>query len=110
MKKAIIISVTILLCAAAWLVRLPPRQPESTPAPDPVQHTAQAADSIREDFLLIAEDGYLNLYRRGEGAALILSERLDLALFPQNDALQLTRGITFDGEEAAFSAFEDYIG
>ena len=84
--------------------------PSASAGPDPVQHTAQAADSIREDFLLIAEDGYLNLYRRGEGSALILSERLDLALFPQNDALQLTRGITFDGEEAAFSAFEDYIG
>lgn len=110
MKKMLIVFAITILCAAAWLMNLPPRRPKSSPTPAPEENIVRAADSVREDFFLIAEDGFLNLYRRGETSALISSERLDLSLLPQGDVILLTRGIEFSDEESAFSAIEDYIG
>lgn len=107
MKRTVIVLCAIMLFFAGYFCRSPRKT-------EPVPETAPARGSVvsarEEEYRLAAEDGYLNLYRCGGDEKLIASEKIDLSLFPPQDAASLKKGIGFSDEEEAFSAFEDYIG
>lgn len=61
-------------------------------------------------YLLIAEEEYLNLYQIGKNTALKKSERINTALFPEEDITNLTKGIEYTSSDDAFAAMENFVG
>ena len=114
--------IVLYLCAAAALIYsfssfFSPRDREETElppvesiAPDTAAVAEQTVLEQRDVFLLIAEDGYINLYQKGSRNALLYSVRLDLSLFPAKDAEMLCDGIEFDSQEEAYSVLENFVG
>ena len=63
-----------------------------------------------EGYLLIAEKEYLNLYQIGEKKTLKKSERINTALFPEEDITSLIKGIEYKSSDDAFAAMENFVG
>lgn len=63
-----------------------------------------------EGYLLIAEKEYLNLYKIGEKKTLKKSERINTALFPEEDITNLIKGIEYNSSDDAFAAMENFVG
>ncbi len=61
------------------------------------------------EYLIIAENNYLNLYLVDENLSLKCSERLDLNLLPVEDASMLANGVCFKTIEDAYTMMESYI-
>lgn len=88
------------------------RQPE--PVPQVSETPAEAVSAVMNaeesvTYIVIAENGYLNLYRTGADKALEKSERLDIGLFPDEDSRMLAEGVEFDNAEAAFEFMESFV-
>lgn len=94
------------------------RQNAAPEIPTPAEETyipekvfAASEEFVEEEkFLLIAENGYLNLYRTGAERSLKQSERFDISLFPYDDALLLEQGMEFGSIEEAYEAMENFVG
>ena len=63
-----------------------------------------------EEYLLIAEKDYLNLYEIGDKKTLKKSERINTALFPEEDITNLIKGIEYKSSDDAFAAMENFVG
>lgn len=68
-----------------------------------------AVDEAREEWFLVAEGRYLNLYSINGEKSLKSSEQIDLSVFPVADAARLRKGIKYDTVFDAYSAMESFI-
>lgn len=94
-------------------VRTEREQLMSTPVPQETQPpagtvSAAANTETAERYVVIAENGYLNLYRAG-GTAPEKSVRFDIGLFPADDVKLLTEGAEFESIEQAYEFMESFV-
>lgn len=116
-KRAILYMLAILFVAvnAAIFLRSAKNEREqlmSTPPPQqtqtPVGAVSAATNTEASGYVVIAENGYLNLYPAGS-AAPEKSVRFDIGLFPAEDAKLLAEGVEFDTIEQAYEFMESFV-
>ncbi len=113
LSKAAIVLPLLALALALFLLffsekNSPPEPQDSvTPAPQAVSLDTKAEPS--EEYLLIAEDGYLNLYETADSPSVKYSERLDTLLLPHSDRLLLANGLYFKSLDEAYQAMESFV-
>ncbi|MBQ7794127.1 MAG: hypothetical protein IJ366_06345 [Clostridia bacterium] len=111
--KAVIL-VPLLICALlAAIIFLNGKSTEAPPpahnAPTPQTVFGETEAEPLEEYMLIAEKGYLNLYQKGDSSAPKHSERLDPSLLPASDIKELENGMSFSSAEEAYRAMESFI-
>lgn len=118
-KRTILYMLAIIFVAVNAMIFLRSAKNEreqlmSTPAPQETQAPAGAVSAAtnteaESGYIVIAENGYLNLYRADGGAAPEKSERFDTELFPADDIKLLKSGVEFDNIEQAYEFMESFL-
>ena len=83
-------------------------------SPPPAIESAEPAEpaanqEAAEGYIVIAENGYLNLYRTGSRYALERSERINITLFPSGDRQKLMSGVEFESRSEAYEFMENFV-
>ncbi len=104
----------VVMSVAAVMLRISQRNNNSLENVEPIntQSPEEVSSTIiyeEEEYLLIAEEGYLNLYESGEKPSLKKSERINFALFPPEDVIELKSGLTFKTVSEAYEAMESFV-
>ncbi len=103
-----VVSVTLLLFLC-FSKRREPSAPIAEKNPPPEAVSGDVIASAIEEYLLIAEDNYLNLYHIGESPSLKHSEYFNKFLLPKADILLLSDGIRFQSLKKAYEAMESFV-
>lgn len=109
-KKRIILYILAVLAVLGMVFGIRHASPKTEPTPPSYRVQKVVNDEVAEDnkFLLILQDGYLNLYQPNSTAP-IASEKLNTKLFPKTDLNTLSDGVEYSDKNSAFSAMECYI-
>lgn len=83
--------------------------PQVTQAPSGAVSAAVNGASEAAEYVVIAENGYLNLYSSQASAAPEKSERFDTELFPADDVKLLLEGVRFNDIDEAYEFMENFI-
>ena len=112
--KVLFLSLIVILAVVfAVSVSITENEMPSEPFSENAQNkpTEVAKDTLVEEekYLLIAEDGYLNLYNSDRKGSLKKSEQINFSLFPKEDIAELRKGKTFASETEAYEEMENFI-